>query len=167
MNKAYKSIPLILFLFALHLKVFAQEEQLKNIITAGVSTPALDNGWGIHAGYNPVFSWTNYLALEGYAGYRYSAITGGFLSGDKSQLHTSELYIGPRLYFSKKDKSVRPFINLLMGLQLSLEKEENQEFNGRAAFGLSPGLFVSINRFTAGVFLASPDTMGIRLGYEW
>jgi hypothetical protein len=168
MNKIIKSIPLILFLFTLHLNVFSQEEQLKNIITAGVSTPVLDNGWGIHAGYNPVFSWTNnYLSLEGYAGYHYTAITGGFLSGNKAQLHRSELFIGPRLYFNKKDKSIRPFINVLMGLQLTLEKDENQEYNTLASFGLSPGFFVSIKRFTAGVFLASPDNIGIRFGYEW
>lgn len=160
-------LQIILFLFLMNscsYPVFSQEEHLRNVVSLGVSTPLLDNGWGIHAGYHPVFSISNYFAVEGYAGYSYNQITGEFLSGEQGSRHSSELLIGPRLYFIKKHKKFRPYINLLAGIQLNLKKEasENElDIN----LGVSPGLYIDINKITLGFFLSTPEQMGFRFGY--
>jgi hypothetical protein len=158
---------LIFFIFlAIGFQALGQEEHLKNVVTAGGSTLFLDNGWGVHAGYNPVFSFSNHLGLEIYAGHNFTNVSGSFISGRKSKIHTSSLLAGPRLYMLRKGTKVRPFINLLAGSLLIFEKKETRNFSHDFVFGLSTGLFVDINRTMLGLYLSSPNEIGFRMGYQ-
>ena len=127
---------------------------------------ALDNGWGINAGYNPVFLLSDHFSIEALAGYGFTKITGQFLSGDQELIHTSSLLLGPRIYFLKKDKRIRPYLNVLAGPSLTFNKEEGHEITQSFGLGLSTGIFIDISQVMLGIYIASPDEIDIRFGYS-
>ncbi len=169
MNYSKKGIIVIIFLALIGTIAKAQTNDFSHTVIVGIGSPILDNGQGFHLGYNPSLSVYEYLAVEGQLSYFY-AETSGFINGRKDKVHSVNVLVGPRLYFTPQDKNIRPYINLLIGGLYTREITERAGISTtRSEFGLgfSGGAYVNIHQFVLGLSYDTPQNVIFKVGYTF
>lgn len=163
-----KRIPLffLLMVFGLSNYFYAQEKRLEFQPTIGVSSPILDNGFGVYAGFNPYTRITESLYAEGQISYMYTHVSSSFLSGNIGFTHTANTLIGGRLYVNPDHHGARFFFNLLLGLNY-LNESNKPGGADDITFGYSGGTFLELNRFITGLTFDTPQHLILKLGYSF
>lgn len=167
MHKKGKIFVLSLLLALTITAVQAQKSTFHTNATLGIGTPILDNGTSYHIGVNPFYELSNHFAVEGQVSFAYSNITGSFLSGDKKKEYSFNALAGPRLFFTKPDKKIRPYINFLLGLNYLDEREGSEAKRTGSNVGFSTGVYVNINQVLVGLSVEAPNLFLLKLGYTF
>lgn len=134
--------------------VYSQEENPKPYSTTllgGLSSPLLSGGYGWYLSVNPVYKLHKYFALEGQLSYNYNKITSSFLSGRTGFSHTISTLAGSRLYLTKQDRKLIPYVNVLIGGMYNNEQKQGLDLSPYIDFGASAGAFLLINNMVLGV----------------
>lgn len=162
-----KSIILILAILAFGLVSNAQDNKVSTLVSAGITTPILDNGTGFYLGVHPTFQLSSRIYAEGQISYMYYKITSSFISGNRGDVNSVNTLAGLRLYINAPKKRNRFFINLLGGLNYIKEKINGVERDGEFGFGISTGAFLQINRIIVGLSFDSPQNYVLKVGYNF
>ena len=163
-NLIKQSIFLSLTLFS-GLSANAQKGESFITPNIGVTTLLLSEAIGVHIGVNPSYAVSSHFSIEGQVSYSYTRINGAFISGARGLINSFNALAGGRLYFIQEDKSVRPYINLLIGANQFRELSETLKETRGFKIGFSAGAYVEIQKFLLGVSLDSPENFIFKVGY--
>jgi hypothetical protein len=151
-NNAFEKL---LFLLCLSFTINAQEGDFSILPTAGIAAPILDNGTGFTVGLNPAYTVNPYFSIEGQISYTYIKTT-AFISGKSGKINSLYTLIGGRLYFLPKEKTVRPYINVLGGGNYGNDSDYN--------LGLSVGAFLEMKKTVMGLSFETSQNLVLKLG---
>lgn len=156
-----KNIKLFLLLLLAVVGMRKMQAQVKVAATVGAAIPTLDNGVGIHLGLNPSVKMTNYFSLEGQVSYiRFEGTK--FISGEELNTKSFNALAGGRLYILNKEKSFRPYINLMGGVNSLMEDTTEVDF------GFTAGVYGEFNeKFLVGVAVESYAFFVGKIGYQF
>jgi hypothetical protein len=161
-----KTVVLLFGMFLAGMSVSAQKRDFSAAINIGYALPTMDYGNGFYIGFNPCWSFTSHLAIEGQISYTHTKIKKTFLSGEHGTFNSFNILFGGRLYVLSEEKKVRPYINLLAGGVIYNEEISNgEQDNYTPAIGLSLGAFVKITRFQIGLSYDTPYYLNLKIGY--
>lgn len=135
----------------------------------GVASGILDNGFGLNLGLTASQSLSRFFALEGQASYTKAGVS-SFLSGEKERIGSLSLLVGGRLYLTSPQKSIRPYLNFLVGGAFVNERRIGSATTSTDEFtaGASTGLYVEVKRkLFFGVSVESPSFLILRGGYAF
>jgi len=145
----------------------AQNNTFSNTITLGIGAPILDSmSVGFHMGYNPSFSLSEYLAIEGQVSYFNTQLMTVF-SDDISTAHSVNALVGPRLNFIFEDKERYFYLNFLVGSLYDSEMTNRTDTDSKFTFGLSFGGFLKVQQFTFGLSYDTPGNVVFKAGHSF
>jgi hypothetical protein len=163
-----KSIGIFLFVFlasSYSIVAIGQQNKFSILANLGVSTPILDNGIGATLGMNPSFRLNKYFSIEGQLSYIYTKTYASFIAGKQGQNNAVNFLAGARLYGNKPGKSIRPYLNLLVGLNYAKDELNGKVFESVLNPGLSTGIFVEFKKIVVGVTFDTPQNLNLKAGY--
>ena len=146
------------------LGIQAQETSFSTAITAGPTTPTLDNGLGLHLGVNPAYAISPFLSLEGQLSYLYTFAGTTFLTGEEVNGQAVNILAGGRVYLLSEERKNRLYLNLLLGGNYNREAARDvitSEWN----LGFSLGGYLERNRFLIGLSYDTPQNVILKVGY--
>ena len=146
-----KKIILYFLFLGLVNNIISQDKSFKKLVTIGVSQPILDNGKGVHVGFNPSFKLTKSISLESQFSYIYTNIDSYFLSGDYGQSSDVNLLCGGRFYLNSHENKNRFFINLLIGLNYERDDRFGREIREEYSLGFALGGYYRIKKINFGL----------------
>lgn len=146
-----KKLLFLLLFFCLLNNTISQDKSFEKLVTIGVSQPILNNGSGVHIGFNSSFQLTNTFSLEGQFSHIYTNIDSYFLSGDYGQSNDVNLLFGGRFYFSSFENKNRFFINLLLGLNYERDDRLGREIREEYRLGFAVGGYYRFKKINFGL----------------
>lgn len=167
--KELKNLALVIMIMATAFTIHAQEKIYSHHINIGYSKPIFHAGHGVSIGYNPSYSLSRYISLEGQASYAYTRITGSFLSGKKGDRHSGLLLVGGRIYFNVPERTTRYYINGMLGGGVTGQSVSLVGSSERYLFhlGASAGLFMEKPNFVFGLAFDVPVGLVAKVGYRF
>lgn len=133
--------------------------------TLGLATPILDNGFGYQIGINPSYELTDYFLLEGQVSYIKVDGT-AFLAGDILEIKSFNALAGGRLYILNKQKSFRPFVNFMIGVNYNKKRIPEDDFE--RSRGISLGVYGEVNnKFLIGISAETYSFLLVKMGYKF
>lgn len=164
LNYRAKDFLLAIILIFIGMKVNAQYENFSSSITVGATTSILDNGVGLHLGYNPSYALTSNFSIESQVSYLYTKISSTFISGNTGKNNAINALLGGRLYFMPAEKSTRIYINALFGANYNKEEINNVKSKSEIIGGFSLGAFIEIKKLLFGLSIESPSNLTLKFG---
>ena len=68
---------------------------------------------------------------------------------------------------TQEERTVRPYLNLLLGLNYLKEELNGTEFESQIDAGISSGLFLELKKVLIGVSYDSPQYLNLKVGYTF
>lgn len=139
------------------------------IPTMGLDAPT----FGLHLGYNKVFSTTRRFVPEFQASYSFATFEGnaGFFAHGDGNLQIVNILGGSRFYILKREQKANLYLNLLAGYAVVFDKKIKQEGtikDTEHGLGLSTGLFLETkNNITLGISVETYATAVVKIGYNF
>ena len=169
MNRISNLLRLVMLICVLSIGailVQAQKGTYSTTLKAGLSTPILDNGFGIQIGANPCYMLGRYFGIEGQVSYMFTRVTGSFVNGNMGNRHTISTLAGARVYFRLSRKKVRPYLNLLLGASYVPDLKDDLGSEGLFR-GISLGGHLDIKNRNIGLAIESVGNFILKFGYRF
>ena len=146
-----KRLILPFLIFSLTSNIISQDKSFDKLVTIGISQPILNNGTGLHIGFNSSFELTKSFSFEAQLSNIYTNIDSYFLSGDYGQSNDVNLLCGGRLYLNSFENKNRFFINLLIGLNYERDDRLGKEIREEYRLGFAVGGYYRFKKINFGL----------------
>ncbi len=106
-----------------------------------------------------------HLSVEGQLSYIHTDISGAFISGGEEKVNAGNALVGGRLYFTAREKKLRPYLNLLLGGNYTQENQDGGETTANFGPGFSVGGFLEMQKLLIGLSIDSPQNIVLKAGF--
>ena len=146
--------------------ISAQEKEWEKLVSIGISQPILNNGTGLHIGFNPSLTITPKFSTEAQISFIYTEINNYFISGGTGNENAANVLAGGRFYINSSENKNRFFVNLLVGLNYNRDKKIGREIREESGLGFSIGSYYNFKKANIGI---TYDThhMVLKFGYSF